>query len=159
MNDISQEQQSWLKHMLEDHEELRSTVGSTRSFLENPRPDPGETGYRRWAAAMSQQLADLHDGLSRHFREEESEGIFHDLAQRYPRASDRVEKFQGQHERLLEDLRSIMGDVKEYSAGIASDDPRLRRRVADVLSQVDSHERGESELLQRMYYNDIGSGG
>ena len=159
MNNVSQEQQSWLKHMLEDHEKLRSTVGSTRSFLDNPRPDPGETGYRRWAAAMSQQLVDLYDGLFHHFREEESEGVFQDLARRYPRSSDRVERFQNQHEHLLGELRTIMDDVKEYSVGTASDDPRLRRRVAEALDRLDSHEAGETELLQRMLYNDIGEGG
>jgi hypothetical protein len=153
-----EEQATWVRHMLEEHEELRAILATTRDFLENPRPDPGETGFHRWATAMSKQLVELYDGLFRHFREEEQCGVFQDLARRYPRSSGRVERFQHQHECLLGDLRELMNEVMEYSAGIASDNPRLRRKLEDVIDRVDSHERGETELMQRMLYNDIGEG-
>ena len=87
MTQTRQEQKAWVKQMLEEHEELRATIGASRSFLENPRPDPGETGFHRWATAMSKQLVELYDGLFRHFREEEQCGVFQDLARRYPRSS------------------------------------------------------------------------
>ena len=158
MQRTEQEQADWVKKMLEEHGEMRVVLGTARDFLLNPRPDPGETGYRRWAAAMSQQLVELHDGLCRHFREEESCGVFQDLARRYPRSSDRVDRLQNQHGSLLGDLRELMSEVEEYSKGIASDDPRLRQKLEGVLNQVDAHEHGETELMQRMLYNDIGEG-
>ena len=40
-----------------------------------------------------------------------------------------------------------------------SDNPRLRRKLEDVLDRVDGHEQGETELMQRMLYNDIGEDG
>lgn len=158
MQRTDQERTASVKQMLEEHGEMRTVLGTTRDFLLNPRPDPGETGFRRWATAMSKQLVELHDGLFRHFREEESCGVFQDLARRYPRSSDRVDRLQSQHECLLGDLRGLMSEVGEYSEGIASDDPRLRRKLEDVLNRVDTHERGETELMQRMLYNDIGEG-
>ena len=71
---------------------------------------------------------------------------------------DLRQRFQHQHECLLGDLRELMNEVMEYSAGIASDNPRLRRKLEDVIDRVDAHERGETELMQRMLYNDIGEG-
>ena len=144
--------------MLEEHAELRETLATTRNFLENPRPDLGETGFHRWATAMSKQLVELYDGLFRHFREEESCGVFEDLSRRYPRAAQRVAQFQGQHENLLGDLRELMNEVMEYAAGQAPDDPRLRRKFEEVLNRVEAHEHGETDLMQRMLYNDIGDG-
>lgn len=158
MTQTKQEQAAWVKQMLEEHAELRETLASTRTFLENPRPDPGETGFHRWATAMSKQLVELYDGLFRHFREEESCGVFEDLSRRYPRSTYRVTRFQKQHEGLLGDLRELMNEVMEYSAGQAPDDPRLRRKLADVLNRVEEHEQGETDLMQRMLYNDIGEG-
>ena len=158
MEHTDRERSAQASHLLDEHRKLRAVLGTTREFLENPRPDPGETGYRRWAAAMSKRLVDLSDGLGQHFREEESCGVFQDLARRYPRSSDRVEHLQDQHESLLGDLRELMSEVTEYSTGIASDDPRLRRKLVDVLNRVDAHEHGETELIQRMLYNDIGEG-
>jgi len=58
----------------------------------------------------------------------------------------------------IESTIRLMGEVMEYAAGIASDNPRLRRQLEDVLNRVDAHERGETELMQRMLYNDIGEG-
>jgi hypothetical protein len=152
------EQATWVKHMLDEHEELRATLNSTRVFLENPRPDPGETGFHRWATAMSKQLVELYDGLFRHFREEQECGVFEDLIERYPRAATRLERLQKQHDCLLADLRDIMNEVMEYSAGIAPDNPRLRRALESVLDRVEAHEQSETELMQRMFYNDIGEG-
>lgn len=158
MNDTQRQPDRWVNQMLEEHDELRAMLGSARIFLENPRPDPGETGSRRWAKGMSEQLDRLHGGLSRHFHEEERDGEFMELARRYPRASDRVELFQSQHRSLIGDLEILLGEVRAYATGGSTDDPRLRRRLVDVLDRVDAHERGETELLQRMLYNDIGEG-
>lgn len=158
MQRTEREQAAWVQKMLEDHKELRKVLGSTREFLMNPRPDPGETGFHRWATAMSKQLVELYDGLFRHFREEEQCGAFEDLVRRYPRSSTRVERLQDEHERLLGDLRGLMNEIMEYAAGIAPDNPRLRRKLKEVLDRVDAHERGETELMQRMFYNDIGEG-
>jgi len=158
MTQTKQEQATWVKQMLEEHAELRAILGTTREFLENPRPDPGESGFHRWATAMSKQLVELYDALFRHFREEECCGVFQDLIQRYPRATDRVTRFQKQHGSLLGDLRELMNEVMEYSAGHAPDDPRLRRKLENVLNRVEEHESGETDLMQRMLYNDLGEG-
>ena len=158
MEQTKREQDKWMQQMLEEHDELRLTLARAREFLENPRPDPGETGFHRWATAMSKQLVDLYDGLFRHFRNEEEGGVFEDLQRRYPRSSSRIARFQGEHDTLLTSLRELMNEVMEYSAGIAPDDPRLRSRLSKVLVQLEAHENGETELMQRMLYNDIGGG-
>jgi hypothetical protein len=153
-----EEQATWIRKMLEDHRELRAVLGSTREFLMNPRPDPGEMGFHRWATAMSKQLVEFYDGLFRHFREEERSGVFEDLVRRYPRSASRVDRLQKQHSCLLADLRDLMNEVMEYAAGIAPDNPRLRRKLEDLLDRVEGHEQGETDLMQRMLYNDIGEG-
>lgn len=158
MPHMKKAEQGWVQEMLAEHEELRGTLASLRAFLEDPRPDPGERGFHHWATGMSEKLLGLHDALFRHFRNEEESGVFRDLEIRYPRASRRIAVFQEQHTTLLGALRRLMVEVVEYSAGIASDDPRLRKKVAEVLGQVESHEQRETELMQRMLYNDLGEG-
>jgi hypothetical protein len=158
MEHTKQEQEAWMETMLAEHEELRTTLTSVRTFLADPRPDPGQAGFHRWATTMSKQLVDLYDALFRHFRNEEESGVFKDLETRYPRASRRIAALQGEHAMLLGQLRNLMGEVMEYSAGIADDNPRLRGKLTDVLDLLSAHENGETELMQRMLYNDIGEG-
>jgi hypothetical protein len=153
-----QKQKAWVNQMLEEHHELRETLGEVRNFLGTPRPDPGTDGFHRWATAMSKQLIDLYDGLFRHFRSEEDCGVFTDLMRRYPRSSQRVENLRAEHAVLLEDLRELMTQVMEYSAGIAREKPQIRRKLEGIMQRLDAHEGAETELMQRMLYNDLGGG-
>ena len=153
-----QKQKAWVQQMLEEHRELRETLREARDFLDIPRPDLGTEGFHSWATAMSKQLIDLYDGLFRHFRSEEDCGVFTDLMRRYPRSSQRVEGLRGEHAVLLEDLRELMKEVMEYSAGIAVKEPQIRRKLEDIMKRLDAHESAETELMQRMLYNDLGGG-
>lgn len=153
-----QKQKAWVQQMLEEHRELRDTLSEAREFLDIPRPEPGTEGFHRWATAMSKQLIDLYDGLFRHFRSEEDCGVFTDLMRRYPRSSERVEGLRGEHTVLLEDLRELMKEVMKYSAGIAVEEPKIRRKLENIMKRLDAHESAETELMQRMLYNDLGGG-
>jgi hypothetical protein len=153
-----QKQKAWVNQMLDEHHELRETLSEVRKFLVTPRPDPGTEGFHRWATAMSKQLIDLYDGLFRHFRSEEDCGVFTDLMRRYPRSSQRVESLRGEHADLLGDLRELMNEVMEYSAGIAIEEPTIRRKLENIMQRLEAHEGAETELMQRMLYNDLGGG-
>ncbi len=153
-----QKQKAWVNQMLDEHDELRETLSEVRDFLVAPRPDPGAEGFHRWATAMSKQLIDLYDGLFRHFRSEEDCGVFTDLMRRYPRSSQRVESLRAEHAVLLDDLRELMKEVMEYSAGIAVEEPQIRRKLENIMQRLDAHESAETELMQRMLYNDLGGG-
>ena len=149
---------AWADDMMEEHRQLRSTLAAAREFLVRPRPEPGEEGFHRWATAMSQHLVELYDRMFRHFRDEEDSGMLDDLAHRFPRSATRVRRLQGEHAVLLGELRLLINDVMEYSAGIPPSDPRLRQKLEGVLDSIDAHEHAETELMQRMFYNDVGVG-
>jgi regulator of replication initiation timing len=153
-----QKQKRWVEQMLAEHAKLRATLDDVRSFLDEPRPEPGSKGSHTWATTMSQHLVKLHDQLYRHFRAEEQEGMMRDLATRFPRAWRRVEMMLGEHAVILSEMRQLMSSAMEYGEGIRPEDTRLRRRLTSVLDRLDTHESGETELMQRMLYNDIGTG-
>lgn len=153
-----QKQKKWVEQMLAEHAKLRSTLDEVRGFLAEPRPEPSTKGSHTWATEMSQHLVKLHDQLYRHFRAEEQEGMMRDLATRYPRAWRRVEVMLGEHAVILSEMRQLMSSAMEYGEGIRPENARLRKRLTSVLERLSAHEEGETELMQRMLYNDIGVG-
>jgi len=148
----------WVDEMLAEHRALHESIDEVRDFLAQPRPAVGQKGSHTWAAMLSQHLVALHDQLFRHFRAEEQDGMMRDLAERYPRAWKRVEVMIGQHAKILADMRTLMSSAMEYADGIPPSDPRLRQKLRKVLDELKAHEEAEIDLIQRMYYNDIGTG-
>jgi uncharacterized protein YdhG (YjbR/CyaY superfamily) len=148
----------WVDEMLAEHRELHKSIDEVRAFLAEPRPEVGTKGSHTWAAKLSQYLVALHDQLFRHFRAEEQDGMMRDLAERFPRAWKRVEHMVGEHATILAEMRGLMNSAMEYAEGISPSDPRLRQQLTSVLDELKAHEEAEIDLLQRMYYNDIGTG-
>ena len=156
MSTTGVEAKRWAEKVLEEHQELRILLSATDDFLEEPRPSVGKTGSHRWSAHLSQLLLDLHDKLFRHFRHEEGSGMFDQLRRQNPRAAGRIDKILKDHPKILAELRELMSSSLAYSQGVSPPDPRLRRRLKDLLEQLAQHEEQETDLIQRLTLNDIG---
>jgi hypothetical protein len=148
----------WIQKVLEEHRQLNAMVADLRLFLEEPRPAVGQKGAHVWSTELTGRLVRLHDALFRHFREEEEGGMMEELTEAHPRATGAVEGLVHDHEEILRNLRRCTSRAMEYSDGIESADPALRRRTLKILDCLHRHEVAETDLIQRLEYEEIGPG-
>jgi hypothetical protein len=142
-----------------EHQELRKLTAALRTFLDVPRPEIGTPGAHTWANELAEQLLKLHDTVFRHFRYEESSGVLDDILRETPQAAAAVEVLRRDHDRMLSDLRALLGAAMVYSEAKTPEDPRLRRWTLSILSHLEEHEREETHLLQKAFCLDLGLGG
>jgi iron-sulfur cluster repair protein YtfE (RIC family) len=131
----------------QEHEQLRALLGEIGQVL-TTRHVPID--------AVVRKLSLLRDQLELHFRHEESEGFFEQIADQAPRLAGRIAKLCVEHLAMLREIdvlleQAMQGDSSEgwwRFTGAAFHD--LSKRLME-------HEREENELLQRTYTDDIGS--
>ncbi len=75
----------------------------------------------------------------------------------HPRGAKPLQELQLQHPRLLMDVRELVHSSLSYSQGEEPANPRLRRRLEEILTLLRNHEDCESELLTRLLGRDIGA--
>ena len=148
----------WMQQILAEHRQLEASIDAMRQFLEQPRPDIGADEARDWSAQLSKNLVELHHLLVRHFRFEEDGGMMTDVAKKHPRAEHWVDDLVDEHRSLLHDVRSITEAVMFYEEGREPENPRIRRRLNELFDRLHSHDQMETELIQRLEYEELGSG-
>ena len=143
--------------VLSEHEELRRNIADLREFLQEPRPEIGQVGFHRWSTALAETFVGLHAKVFRHFREEEEGGLLEELVEQHPRAAHVVEVLVSEHGQILENMRDILADTMAYSGRKQPEKPYLRRRTLSVLDLLSDHERKETDLIQQLLYEDLGT--
>jgi hypothetical protein len=148
----------WMQKVLEEHRQLEASIAALRTFLEQPRPGISEESARDWSAQLSRDLVELHHLLVRHFRYEEDGGMMTDLSEKHPRADRWVDDLVEEHRELLHDIRSITEAVMFYEEGRQPENPAIRRRLNDLFDRLYKHDQTETQLIQRLAYEELGSG-
>ena len=141
--------QEWVDSVLEQHQHLREVVADIENFLDTPRPDTGVKGAHSWAVELSQRLLSLHDELFRHFRFEEDTELIEETLASHPEAANQFRSVLGEHPAILAEL--------SYSEGVSPENPRIRRRLTELLATFYQHEEEENHLFQRLEYRDTGA--
>lgn len=149
--------QDWVDSVLQQHHQLQELVQELEIFLDEPRPDTGVKGSHSWSVALSQRLLSLHDELFRHFRFEEDEGVLQEIMENHPEAAAGLKDILEEHPEMLRQLRQIVSDVLSYSEGVTPEDPRIRKRISELLETFRQHEQEENHLFQRIEYRDTGA--
>ena len=149
--------QKWVDTVLEQHQHLRAVVADLEDFLDTPRPDTGVKGAHSWAVELSQRLLSLHDELFRHFRFEEDVELIEETLASHPEAANQFRAVLREHPAILAELRAIVSDVLSYSEGVSPENPRIRRRLTELLATFYHHEEEENHLFQRLEYRDTGA--
>ena len=140
----------------EEHDRLRDSIASMRTFLDKPRPAVGDPASPGWACELSDALIMFHDEVSHHFREEEASGFLADLERVYPQALHRIDLLRREHDRILAEIREALGATHAYAAGRSPENPALRRWILSILDRLAKHEQDEGKLLQKLLYTDFG---
>jgi len=146
------------KEIATQHGELQVQIRELRSYLEKERPEPHAEDAHRWASDLTGRLLGFQNTLFRHFRTEELSGILEDVSQRFPRAQPAINTLLAEHTRILQELNSIIAATMMYSQGQLPDQPNLRRWTRSLLERLSHHEAEETELFQRLIYEDLGRG-
>lgn len=147
------------EEVLAEHRELRRRLEDLSCYLDNPRPSHTEEAAHAWAGGMAQRLLELHDKLSLHFIREEESGFLKEMPETFPQASREIEVLSREHTRMLRELRAILPEAMRYAEHKATRGAGLRKRTKALLDFLGDHESRETELLERLYYRDLGPGG
>lgn len=147
----------WVESILEQHRHLQTVVADLEIFLDEPRPRTGVKGSHSWAVELSQRLLSLHDEFFRHFRFEEETDAMEEMLESHPEAAFKLKEVLDEHPQMLSQLRRIVSDVLSYSEGVRPEDPKIRRRLNDLLAVFRRHEEEENHLFQRLEYRDLGT--
>lgn len=139
-----------------EHDRLRKTMASMRALLEGPRPAIGDPESQDWASRLSDTLITFHDEVSHHFREEEASGFLAELERLYPQATHRIDLLRREHDRILAEIREILGATHAYAAGRSPENASLGRWISSVLDRLAKHEQDEGKLMQKLLYTDLG---
>jgi cell division septum initiation protein DivIVA len=146
------------EQVLEEHRELRGLVAEMRQFLEQPRPPVASPQAPTWAGDLADRLVLFHDKANKHFRAEERSGFLDKLALARPSASRQINQLQGEHDRILADLRSVLEASMVYARNKEPECANLRRWTSSVLDRFEQHEHDETELTQDLVCGDYGVG-
>lgn len=144
------------KRVLDEHRELQELLKKLQEFVQAPRPEVGVKGSHSWAADLSKKLTHLHDKLFLHFRNEERSGIFEDIKDQHPWASDKVDEMVAEHPVILEELRKLVRSTLTYSQGNVPRDPQLRTRLENLIRLLSHHEEQETDLILCLRNEDMG---
>ena len=144
-----------LESVVQQHKVLRERLKVLRDYIAGP--EPPEDDMHDWAATLAEKILELHDLVYRHFRDEETSGTLDDLVDRFPRASRAIRALAGEHQRILANLRAVLSAAMVYAENKGSPRKNIRQWVASVLDQLEIHESQETELIQRLQYEDIGN--
>ncbi len=109
---------------------------------------------RTWRAFCG-QLRAFADHIDQHFSFEEQDGFLVAIVTHRPRFANRVDILREEHERI----RTASGRI--LAVADSSKDAVERHRYAtnvlnDLLTQLDQHERRESELVQEAWIDETG---
>ncbi len=111
------------------------------------------TRSRRELAAQLRELDELIDS---HFHGEEDSDCFPNLMDLAPRVSERVAILLAEHGELRAAIHLLVEDAAR-SAGTPEDWDRLAAGFRAFAAKLLQHERGENELVQEVFTEDLGS--
>ena len=142
--------------VVEEHRELQRMIQELRGYLERPQAQLTDATSHVWASVLAQQLVQLHDRLFVNFREEEQAGILDELAREFPRASRAVDRLRDEHGEVLVEVREILGAAMTCAEDKPPPGPSVTGRAMGLLDRLDRHERKETDLIERLYCEDLG---
>ena len=140
-----------------EHRHVRAKLKELRRLLREASEEGIPDASRRWSE-FSNRLFSLRDDLVLHFHQEESAGLDEAMAVSSPHLADRSETLKSEHVRILAELRDVYGAIAGCAATGSQPDEPLRGRILDALSFLSRHEQRETELIQRLFQEELGSG-
>jgi hemerythrin-like domain-containing protein len=144
--------------VIDEHRELRQMMRELRQFLDGLQPQTATEDAHIWAGDLAERLVKLHRKLFLHFREEDRSGILEELADRFPWAEQTIQMLHAEHDQILSEVRAIVAATMVCVEDKLSSDCDLRDRTLRLFDQMTQHEAAETDLIQRLLWEDLGGG-
>lgn len=119
----------------------------------------GNVDLARKLSSVGFTTSSLARHLERVMALEEDGGYMEIVRELKPNLYSQVETLQAEHERFRRSIRAIMPQFDEITAASAEHFERLCGEVTNLLDELDSHERRETDLLQDVFLTDEGGEG
>ena len=114
-------------------------------------------GMKDWLGKLRERFDHFRAHNVRHMALEEQEGYMRFVLERRPTLSDEADRLKHEHKelmRIMDNLHGVIEKLEPEDRLIALD---CSRRIEDLLSYVDHHEKEESLLVTFVHTQDIGA--
>jgi hypothetical protein len=139
----------------EEHDSLKETMAAIRSDLESNARD---ADFASWRLNFVWRLRDFQNALLKHFDLEEDGGFMEELVAVSPGCTARVALLKQEHENIIPRLNELTDELKEMKSRQPITLNRVAAGLIDLFEVLERHEAAERELIQDVYFQDIGVG-
>lgn len=133
----------YLKSLMEEHNFILQIVDRLRVAIRTSSALLPENQRRR---LLEEMLGTLVEKLTGHFAFEEKDGFLTDVVERRPDWSSRVDKLRSDHLQMLKEFRGLKDRC--HSMELTG----LQNAISSALDHYLHHETRETDLIQRIYY-------
>jgi hypothetical protein len=141
---------NFFERMKCEHRELFGLMDHIRFRLSATEQD------NQW---LSSSIARLCDLVESHFLCEEQGGYLHEAIHAAPHLTDKAEHLHGQHQVLLEEVRSLRDfAVKGMEGTMDTWCQAFRSRFDAFVEKLHVHEAHEDDLVQQAFTQELGPG-
>ena len=139
----------------EEHDSLKETMAAIRSDLES---DARNADFANWRLNFVWRLRDFQSALLKHFDLEEDGGFMEELVAVSPGCTARVALLKQEHEDIIPRLNELTDELKEMTSKQPITLNWVAAGLIDLFDLLERHEAAERELIQDVYFQDIGVG-
>ena len=139
----------------EEHDSLKETMAAIRSDLES---DARNADFANWRLNFVWRLRDFQSALLKHFYLEEDGGFMEELVAVSPGCTARVALLKQEHEDIIPRLNELTDELKEMTSKQPITLNWVAAGLIDLFDLLERHEAAERELIQDVYFQDIGVG-
>lgn len=150
----AREEHAVAREAMKAHDELLKLLHELEDLAarwEAGPPDPEQLGDDGRVLNEFRQLMLAHMDM------EEREGLVHDILQVSPRHKHEVDRIVAQHEEFAGLLDELTREV--FDPAVVQEERRRRfiEHLRRLITGVRAHEAHETDLVQRVYYRDLGA--
>lgn len=138
---------------MREHRNLRSALNTIEAQLD---ADIAEHPL----SSLAEPMSALKTDLLAHFEWEESSNLFNNLPEERPEYASEIAALKAQHAQMRTELDAVVYTLRSTDGEVRSVEAleALPDRIRGLIVAIRSHEHAETDLLQRAFHIDLGTG-
>ena len=146
-----------IKNIAEQLQQEHQMIGAAAKELKDlvERPVSPHEEQSNWLNSVRDSLLSLGSHLKTHFAFEEFGGFMEEVVCASPNASPQVERLKQDHQTILAESERLCRAARRRSS--SSETSQLRKQILHLLELLNRHEHAETELVQRVLMDDLGT--
>ena len=141
------------EQLQQEHQMIGAAAKELKDLVERPvSPDEEQSN---WLTSVRDSLLSLGSHLKTHFAFEEFGGFMEEVVGASPNSSPQVERLKQDHQTILAESERLCRMTGGKSA--SSETSQLRKKILHLLELLNRHEHAETELVQRVLMDDLGT--